>query len=295
MRFVTAAVLLTFAASLGLAAEPNERVKKLLTSKDYTVAWGEPRRFDADAVLELGGSGGHGGNLNWMRFLPTKDGVEVLDIKLELGRKQYATKWPEDRAPVTVKRAVLPRDKFAALLADLAIVDAAKLEPPQRDGAWSSSGNFWVHVQLAAGKTRYLDMSWAGYSSGTEEPKYAPAVACSALARDAVAKLKSENHKLTDAERRWTSDKFLRLWKSKDDGNGWWVRERAIITVGVIGDATVLPVLRDVIADGKDRNVYYAINAVTRLTGKDVREKPVEDMDLEKVRPKVLQMLKELE
>ena len=47
---------------------------------------------------------------------------------------------------------------------------------------------------------------------------------------------------------------------------------------------------RDV-SDG--RCIYYAINAVTRLTKTDVREKPVEEMDIEKTRFKVLELLKE--
>ena len=50
--------------------------------------------------------------------------------------------------------------------------------------------------------------------------------------------------------------------------------------------------LRDVLqGDAKDRCVYYAINAVTRLTKKDLRAKPVEEMDIEETRRKALDML----
>jgi hypothetical protein len=81
------------------------------------------------------------------------------------------------------------------------------------------------------------------------------------------------------------------------------VRERYIETVGVVGDKAALPVLRDILATdppkGKRRDasdgrcVYLAINAVTRLTKTDVRDKPVEEMDIEKTRRKVLDLLTE--
>jgi len=41
--------------------------------------------------------------------------------------------------------------------------------------------------------------------------------------------------------------------------------------------------------------IYYAINAVTRLIGIDVRPVPAEEMDLESTRQKVLKMLANLE
>ncbi len=73
--------------------------------------------------------------------------------------------------------------------------------------------------------------------------------------------------------------------------------------IGAIGNDTVLPVLREILAteppkgeprDSSDgRCVYYAINAVTRLTKKDVRGKPVEEMDIEKTRVKVLDLIKD--
>jgi hypothetical protein len=38
-------------------------------------------------------------------------------------------------------------------------------------------------------------------------------------------------------------------------------------------------------------NRYYAINAVSRLMKTDVRDKPVEEMDIEKSRLKTLELL----
>ena len=46
--------------------------------------------------------------------------------------------------------------------------------------------------------------------------------------------------------------------------------------------------------DPKKRPAYYAINAITRILKKDVREKPVEEMDIEKTRKKVLELLKDI-
>lgn len=78
--------------------------------------------------------------------------------------------------------------------------------------------------------------------------------------------------------------------------------QRYIELIGFVGDASVLPTLRVILEDDprikvfdsrNDRCIYHAINAVTRLMKKDVREKPVEEMDLEKNRKKVLEMLGE--
>jgi hypothetical protein len=81
------------------------------------------------------------------------------------------------------------------------------------------------------------------------------------------------------------------------------VRERYIETIGVVGDQAALPVLREILATdpppGKPRDasdgrcIYLAINAVTRLTRTDLRDKPVAEMDIEKTRRKVLELLTE--
>src|SRR5262249_47829139 len=84
-------------------------------------------------------------------------------------------------------------------------------------------------------------------------------------------------HRLTNGERAWASAKFARDWtRIKELGDHWWVRECYIQTIGVVGDAAALSVLREILATdppkGKPRDasdarcVYYAINAVTRLT-----------------------------
>ncbi len=73
------------------------------------------------------------------------------------------------------------------------------------------------------------------------------------------------------------------------------MNERAIVMVGVVGDAAALPTLRDAMAgDPKKHTVYHAINAITRLTKNDLRDKPVVEMDVEKTRKKVLESLRDI-
>jgi len=76
------------------------------------------------------------------------------------------------------------------------------------------------------------------------------------------------------------------------------VAERLIKIVSVAGDETALPMLIEIMRSKvnggpSDRRIYYAINAITRLTGNDVRPRPVEEMDLETARQKVLEALKD--
>ena len=104
-----------------------------------------------------------------------------------------------------------------------------------------------------------------------------------------------------------TDSRHSKFARDRKDFEGlefhWWVQERYIETIGVVGDKSAFPVLREILAtdppkekprDASDgRCVYLAINAVTRLTKKDVRDKPVADMDIEKTRQKVLDLIKE--
>ena len=115
------------------------------------------------------------------------------------------------------------------------------------------------------------------------------------MARGAVKDLEFKDCKLSEADKAWASEEFRGGWsKYKDLKDYWWVRDRYIVLVGVVGDRAALPVLRDIISDNSKQDcVYAAINAVTRLTGKDVRDKPVEAMDINKTRPKVLELLKD--
>jgi hypothetical protein len=293
LRASFACIVTVLAASV-LGADPDTgRVREHFKSDNYTVAWKATRTFDSDAELEIGDGSGHGFTLGWVRLRPRDGWVDVLSFQLAQGLHPYGSKWPPDRAPVTVRHARMKPDAYAALLRDLAVVDAAKLDPIRRDSWTSSSRDFWVYARLTANKKTLVDLDWAGYWGSLTEPDFAKPQAAVALARAAIRDLDFKEHTLAEEERAWASAKFARDWKKiKESGSHWWVRERYIIMIGVVGDASALSALRDAMqGDPKDRCVYYAINAVTRLTKKDVRDKPVEEMDVEKTRRRVLDAL----
>ncbi|MBI3097237.1 MAG: hypothetical protein HYY93_03175 [Planctomycetes bacterium] len=295
MRPLLVCFALALLPSAALATPDDERVKELLQSEDYTVTWGSPPTYDAGAELEIGDGSGHGGTLGWRRFRPGADGVEVLHLQFDEGWKPYKSKWPPDEAPLVIKRARMKTGAYEALLRQLAVVAAAGLERVFKGSITGSSSDFWVQVRLAEKEKSLLDLEWAGYRGSSNQLKYARPQAAVTLAREAVKDLEFKEGPLTDEERGWLSAKFLRDWaKFKDLEFHWWVRERYIVTIGAVGDKSVLKTLREILGgDPKDRCVYHAINAITRLTGKDVREKPVEEMDVEKTRESVLRMLEE--
>ena len=294
MRPWFAVVALALASSASVAG-PEERARRQLSSDSYTVTWGAASAFDSSAESEIGDGNGHGGTLNWTRFRPVKNGVEVLSIRFDEGWEPYDSKWPPDRAPVTVKRAIMKPEAYAALLRDLAVVNAATLKPVQQKSLRNSSNDFWVSARVTTNKKTLVDLDWAGYESTSEEVNFAKPLAATTLAAEATRGLDFKDHMLNREERRWAATKFVRDWKAhKDSKPHWWVRSRSIITIGVVGDATVFPTLREILGgDPKGHSVYHAINAVTRLTKTDVRDKPVEGMDVEKVRKKVLDLIKD--
>jgi hypothetical protein len=113
------------------------------------------------------------------------------------------------------------------------------------------------------------------------------------LAREAVKVLEFSDHALTEEERAWASTKFARDWKkARNPLTYWWVRERSIVMIGIVGDSAALPTLRGVLEGGfYERRLRYAINAVTRLTKKDVRDITAGTMNIENTRRKVLELL----
>jgi hypothetical protein len=289
-------VIVAAVPSFVLGADPNaDQVRQHFKSDNYTVTWGTPRTFDSTAELEIGDGAGHGFTLEWVRLRPGKECVDVLSWQFRDSRHPYRSKWPPDRAPVTVRHASMKLDGYAALLRDLAVVDAVTLHPIERDSVSFSTQDIWVSARLVAHDQTLLDLEWAGYWGSDDEVNYAKPEAAVRLAHEALKGLDFKDHNLTDDERGWASAKFSRDWKRfKDADSYWWVRERYIIMIGVVGNASALPTLRDVLqGDPKDRCVYHAINAVTRLTKKDVRPKPVEEMDVEKTRRRLFKILPE--
>ena len=319
MRAWCVCVVLPLLASAALAEPTDERVKNRFDSPNYAVTWGKVAAYDASAELEIGDGYGHGGTLGWLRFQPVADGVHVLSITLSEGRDPVWSKWPPDRVAVEVKRARMEREAYAGLLRDLALVDSARLTQlaSVRSGRWTSSSfDFWVYCRVTGNRKVLQDLDWSGYASSLDEARYAKPAVAVAIAREMTKTLEFAEHVLSDEERRWASAKFSRDMKKfreienvKDmELSYWWVRERYTMAIGVIGDPSSLPALREILqrapaerhkydsdaidmSRSQDRKVYYAINAITRLTKKDVRPRPVEELDVEATRRKVLELL----
>jgi hypothetical protein len=282
-----------------------ERIREHFQSDNYTVEWGTAAAFDPTAELVIGDGIGHGsGTLGWIRFRPGNDGVDVLSIQLDERLRRYRSKWPPDRARVVVKHARLKTNAYAALLRDLALVDSARLKPVERAKTSISSFDFWVSARLATNEKTFLDLEWAGFWTSGDELHFAKPQAAVRLAQQTVENLELKEHKLTPEERAWASAKFARDWtRYKKLDFDWWVRERYIVLIGLVGDRSALPVLRDILVADRpkkrdllsspsdDRCIYLAINAVTRLTGIDVRDRPVEEMDIENTRKKILELI----
>ena len=294
--------LLWFATLFAISVfgdEPNiDQVKKKFKGGAYTVTWGTPAIFDVNSELEIGNGNGHGFTLGWLRFLPGKDGVEVISLQFKEDKKHYKSKWPLDNESTVITHTKMKQETYASLLHDLAIADSAQLEKTPQLKASITSSDFWVYAQLNLNKKTLLDYNWAGYRSTFDDIAYTKPQAMVALAQEAIKGLEFKEYVLTEADRRWASEKFIRDIKVLSNMQfTWWVKERYIIMIGSVGDITALPALRDFLrmnAEPTNRLVYYAINAITRITKKDVRDKPVEEMDLEKTLPKILELLNEI-
>src|SRR5205807_1560236 len=121
-------------------------------------------------------------------------------------------------------------------------------KPVKRIGDTTSTNNFWVFAHLTTSKKTLLDLNWAGYQSSSSEPDFAKPRAVVRLGQETVEGLELKDHTLTDAERAWASAKFARDWKKfkRLESHGW-VRERYVETIGVVGDRSALPVLREIL------------------------------------------------
>jgi len=294
MRCLTAFLLLLWMLPIS-AADDDAQVKERFKSKNYTVTWGEVRDLPSTCELEFGNGAGHGFYLSWLHFKPVKDRVEILSILLKEDKKPILTKWPPDNSTVEVKRASMKLDEYAKILRAIAVAQSASLtKAPDATGFRTS--NAWLFTRVVDKDKAHIDWNWAGYTGESEEHNYAKPGTALLRVNDAYTKLGAKDSKLSDSERGWASAKLARDWKGIQGSDFWWVRERYIDLIGHVGDKSALPTLKEVLkgksldhSDG--RCIYNAVNAVTRLTGIDLRDKPVESMDLEKVRTKVLESL----
>lgn len=300
ISFLCALLLSTLAP-----AADADAVKKLFKSKEYTVTWGEAPKYRANAVLEVGSGNGHGWNLDWLRFLPDKDGVEVLSIRIRgLGKSRTVPELnPEKR--IVVERASMSAAAYQLLLDELAIAESARLTGVRGGDNWFSTNDFWVNAELSAEKKTLLRRDWAGYEAAREVMSFAKPQVMTELAEAAVKKLKFKEHELTAAERAWMSEKFARDWKRfKGEDMHWWVLERYLEIVTEYGDKSVLPALRDILKEPlppKDdrsasdlRYVAAAILAVDRILKLDrkVKLNDEDETTIEAERKKTLELLK---
>lgn len=313
--FLMATLTLLCTPAVGFGAPLSDQVARELegrfkaSSSRFTAIKGPELTYPFDAVLEVGSGSGHGGNLEWIRFQPEKDFVSVLSIELDERWHQYRSKWPPDNAPVVVRQAKLDLAAYRKLLKSVAEVSSAKLTavvapppvmkrgelPPFSISASMTTNSFWVYARVESHNHELLKYNWTGYAGSREEIVYIKPKAVENLATNALVNLKFEPHQLTAKERAEVSAKFVRDWNLIDDS--WWVKERYVILAGVAGDTSALPLLKDAMSkEGKSANrlTYYAINAITRITKKDVRDRPVEEMDIEQTRDRVLSTLNEV-
>lgn len=314
-------ILLTLTLAIPCFAAPSatDRIRKYVRPMSpidhYDVKPGHPVAYNNAARLEVCSGGGHGFGLDWLLFEPKSDTVRVLSIKFNENCKHYYSKWPPDTPVVETRCGSMKPADYAALLKNIAEVEAVTItavkmrENPLRPlpvGGWGSSADFWSYVLLQDKGKTLLDSDYAGYEGSHGQLAYAKPSAEVDITEEAISKLDLKEHQLTDAERAWASAKFIRDLPKFQNGGHWWVIERYIMLIGLIGDRSVLPKLREILSlydphersdihlDTKrivdNRCVYYAINAITRLLKKDVRGHPVENMDIEKTREQVLKL-----
>ena len=285
MRTISLVVTIIFAGS-ALCAEPDPAsVQKLFKSENFTVTWGKAPSYDAAAELEIGDGDGHGQTLEWLRFKPEGDRVDVLSARLKYSR-------------VEIKKTQIKAEAYTALLQKLAVVDSAKPKLVERRFPSSSSADFWVHARLTANKKALIDLEWAGYDGSNEEMRFIKPKVAAELAHTAVEDIEFKEHSLTKEESAWVSAKFTRDWKNfkakdKERDPHWWVKERYLLIIGMVGDAAVLPQLRDIIRDDpKDRRMACAIAAAYRILKKE--EKQIDEKEIEKERLKILELLRDV-
>ena len=172
---------------------------------------------------------------------------------------------------------------------------SAELTRIKRLSGHLSTADFWVYARVTPNDEKPIDLEWAGYEGSLGEADYAQPRAAVCLAREAVKGLDFTEHALTEEERVWASMKFARDWKRIESRQFyWWVRERYIVMIGIVGDSAALPTLRGILeGNAHERCVRYAIDAVTRLTKKDVRDITAGAINIENSRRKILDLLRD--
>lgn len=272
----------------------------LLGGESYSVAWGERAECDPlKTELDIGYGSSWPQSLLWLRFWPTNTGARILSISFKSKELSYDSTWPPDAAFVAVESALLNSETYTHLLRCVSAIDSARLTSNVKGFEKFSSNSLWVAARAIEGNGALINMNWAGRISNRAEIDYAKPLAAVNFVQKRMPEAALQAHVITDSDREWASQKFLRDWEwLNEKSQYWWLRELYIETIGMVGNASVVPSLLQIVSAGcdhpspqvdeKSRCVYLAINAITRLTGVEVRDMPVEEMNITVARKKVL-------
>lgn len=254
-----------------------------------------------------------------------QDGVEVLSVEYCGWKKEKDAK----EAPVEIRSAHINTVEYEALLRALAVVDSATLKEVEQNDRLSTWHHFLWQARVTANKKTLLDLNWCGAPGSKEQLQCAKPQAAVRLVQG--MKFDFKDHALTADDRAWVSAKFQRQWEwfraydffavlvdriggALDEEwvrrdslpYGWWVRDRVLAIGAEVGAPAAVRVLRDILesepkdphdADSIDEKVLEwdeALEAVSRLAKKDVREKMLGLVDYDASRKKALELLKDV-
>lgn len=293
LRVVSVAVLVVNASALFAQSGITHLVPlaRRISSSNYTVRWTQPKVIPTDSEMVIGSGSGHGHSIRWIRFLPDPSSVSVLEISFKDSHGPYTTKWGPDNAAVAVRSGKMGKSAYRKLLTQIAFLDSAILKEKQLSTFRGTSSDFWVATAITNRGNPLLSYDWAGYWASVDEHEFRKPELMVDVAEEAVKKLNMQDRELTTGERQWASEKFVKDIAVYDSRQFyWWVVEDSTVLIGYVGDSSALGALTSIMnryGSAEERHIqrkaYYAINAITRITGKDLRSIPIEEMDVAKM------------
>ena len=275
---------------------PREGVEGFLDYYQFNIEWGQPKTLDTNGRLELIFASTDGPDLSVTRFQPGENEVDILTVAVNLKDIEHRPKWPDDRAPVEAKRGSMKLDTYQQLLRDIAQIESAKLTLKGKPLGSPDYHEDWFQVEFFTERKPSISMFWFGVGDFDRTGNRTKSLGANILGYRAIKDLPCSEAQLTDEDRAWASKMFARQWRRVDK---WSLREEMleealIVLIGAVGDNQALSKLGRIIRhDDEPKLVYHAINAVTRITGKDLRTKPVEEMDLEANKEQILDLIKQ--
>ena len=144
-------------------------------------------------------------------------------------------------------------------------------------GSWMSTANFAVCV-VGATSAEATVPGCCDYPSSDSLPSGAPLAAARDWHLRTTEGAAWQRPPITDDSRALFAQVCRRCRERWDDDKWWWVRERIVAMAGAIGDASLVPILRDYLqprfADGKHSlgsTAAGACTALSTITGIDLR------------------------